>query len=233
MSPLLSPNRLPAGLSPSVQQRLTAYALAFTAAGVGFAAVPGQARIVFTQTHRTLTNGTLPIPIAGTHLFNLTDKFYIITGSWSSQFLDLVASGDAAVLGGKSASALRAGKVIGPRDRFKSGKRQMAGAFCETQISQSTVFGPFANTAHRFLGLRFKLHGKTHYGWARFSAVNAAACNGGPAISATLTGYAYETVPNKPIVAGQMNGPDAIASEHTSLGRLALGAFGRPAKGSN
>jgi hypothetical protein len=70
----------------------------------------------------------------------------------------------------------------------------MAEEFCETQVSQSTVFGPFANKTERYLGLKFNLHGKFRYGWARFSRVKASACNGGPAISATLTGYAYETI---------------------------------------
>ena len=110
------------------------------------------------------------------------------------------------------------------------GKKQMAGAFCETQVSQSTVFGPFANTNHRFLGLRFTLQGKVHYGWARFTKVTASACNGGPAISATLTGYAYETIPNKPIIAGKTKGPDVLTVQPASLGRLAQGSVGRLGK---
>ena len=42
-------------------------------------------------------------------------------------------------------------------------------------------------------------------------------------IAATLTGYAYETIPNKPIIAGKTNGPDVITVEPTTLGSLALG----------
>jgi hypothetical protein len=46
-------------------------------------------------------------------------------------------------------------------------------------------------------------------------------------ITATLTGYAYETVPNKPIIAGKTKGPDVITVQPDtapgSLGRLALG----------
>jgi hypothetical protein len=215
------------------------YLLAASAAGVAMGSVQGaEATILYTPTHRTLTNGTLPIPIAGTTVFNLTDKFYIITGSWSSQFLSINASGSAAVVGGKSSAyALHRGKIVGPKDRFQSGKRLMAGAFCETQISQSNVFGPFANTTQRYLGLKFKLNGEVHYGWARFAGVKAAACNGGPAVSATLTGYAYETAPNKPIVAGD-TGPAVSSSEQAdtmisdpaprraTLGLLALGAIG-------
>jgi hypothetical protein len=33
-------------------------------------------------------------------------------------------------------------------------------------------------------------------------------------IVATLTGYAYETIPNKPIVAGATKGSDVITDRH-------------------
>jgi hypothetical protein len=42
----------------------------------------------------------------------------------------------------------------------------------------------------------------------------------------TLTGYAYETVPNKTIIAGKTKGADVITLESGSLGALAAGASG-------
>jgi hypothetical protein len=46
-------------------------------------------------------------------------------------------------------------------------------------------------------------------------------------IAALLTGYAYETVPNKVIIAGKMQSVDSIeAAEPVSLGRLAQGSAG-------
>jgi hypothetical protein len=39
----------------------------------------------------------------------------------------------------------------------------------------------------------------------------------------TLTGYAYETIPGKPIIAGETKGPDVITMQPGSPGRLALG----------
>jgi hypothetical protein len=42
-------------------------------------------------------------------------------------------------------------------------------------------------------------------------------------VSATLTGYAYETVPNKAIIAGQITGPDVITMQPETLGSLAHG----------
>jgi hypothetical protein len=230
--------RKTANLSQSTNRQLNKYALVVGSAGVGMLALtqPALAKIVYTPTHHTLTNGTLPIPIDGTHDFTLSDKFYIITGSWSTQLLNLNVSGSAGVVGAKgSAAALKHGAIIGPAHKFLTGKAQMAGGFCETQVSASTVFGPFANTTQRYLGLKFKVNGKLHYGWARFASVKAVACNGGPAVSATLTGYAYETIPGKPIIAGATKGPDDAepaaslnppTSEPATLGALAMGAPG-------
>jgi hypothetical protein len=68
--------------------------------------------------------------------------------------------------------------------------------------------------------VKFAIHGKTHYGWARIQ------WNG---IGSTeyITGYAYETIPNKPIIAGKTKGPDVITVQpgtvSDSLGGLALG----------
>jgi hypothetical protein len=45
----------------------------------------------------------------------------------------------------------------------------------------------------------------------------------GTNLTATLTGYAYETIPNKPIIAGKIEGPDEITVEPATLGHLAAG----------
>jgi hypothetical protein len=61
--------------------------------------------------------------------------------------------------------------------------------------------------------------GKTHYGWARLSvSLNF------DKFTALLTGYAYETIANKPIIAGKTNGPEVITVAPASLGHLAQGA---------
>ena len=59
-----------------------------------------------------------------------------------------------------------------------------------------------------------------HYGWARVSVRigDRLVPNG------TLTGYAYETVPNKPIITGKTKGPDVVTVESATLGHLAQGA---------
>jgi hypothetical protein len=96
--------------------------------------------------------------------------------------------------------------------------------------------GPWANggkgSTNRYLGLKFKISGQFHYGWARLTVVTPA--HGG--WTATLTGYAYETVANKGILAGQTSDSDttsemnpttpASAFRPASLGLLGLGAVG-------
>jgi hypothetical protein len=50
---------------------------------------------------------------------------------------------------------------------------------------------------NKYLGLRFFIHGKAHYGWARITVTP------GKFFQVELTGYAYETVANRPLDAGQ------------------------------
>ena len=85
----------------------------------------------------------------------------------------------------------------------------------------------FAGT---YAGFRFMIDGETHYGWARIEVHSDRT-----KITATLTGYAYETVPNRGIVTGLTHGPDESSSnasdttDPASLGRLAEGASGMAA----
>jgi hypothetical protein len=80
---------------------------------------------------------------------------------------------------------------------------------------------PWNNVKQAYLGLKFVIKGKTHFGWARLKvSVDPLKLS----ITAILTGYAYETTPGKPIIAGATKGPDEQAG---SLGALAAGAAGR------
>lgn len=85
------------------------------------------------------------------------------------------------------------------------------------------TWGQWFYTNHRYLGLQFMIGGQLHYGWARVAVALDPTARG---VQVTLTGYAYETIPNKPIVTGKTKGPDVITLEPASLGRLAQGASG-------
>lgn len=77
--------------------------------------------------------------------------------------------------------------MIGPKLPF-AGKIMAVG---------STVPGSqWRNVTNRYLGLKFAIKGAIHYGWARLTVkIN------GIYVNAVLTGYAYETIPGKPIIA--------------------------------
>ena len=82
--------------------------------------------------------------------------------------------------------------------------------------------GKGSGVRNRYLGLKFVIHGKVHYGWARVSVTLGHRRQYEDA-TGTVTGYAYETIPNKPIVAGKTNGADVIVFQPDTLGTLARG----------
>ena len=87
--------------------------------------------------------------------------------------------------------------------------------------------GNWIHVVNRYLGLKFQLNGETHFGWARLTVKLSLQAP----MQVLLTGYAYETQPNTPIIAGQEHGPDTRAlsegaPQPASLGVLALGAQG-------
>jgi hypothetical protein len=97
-------------------------------------------------------------------------------------------------------AALINGRKIGRGVIFK-GSGLMAANFY-TQSCRTFRRGSFADTTQRFLGARFVINGQVHFGWIGFRSVTVGTF--GP--NATLCGWAYETVPNKPIIAGSGEG---------------------------
>ena len=225
-------------LSETTQRRLNAYALAATAAGVGILASgpASEAKIIYTPAHRVIKEGTsykLDLNHDGIVDFTLADRRCNSCGG-GDVLSALPAIGNGAsgfattgVFSGNWASALKRGAVIGTR-RYFPGKGM---AFIGTTGDGGTDRGgSWVNVKNRYLGLKFKIAGKTHYGWARLSVVVQ-----GLSITATLTGYAYETIPNEPIIAGKTKGTDDVSigepevaviaptPKLATLGQLAIG----------
>jgi hypothetical protein len=209
-------------LSESTERKLESYGLAATAAGVGVLALASaaEAKIVYTSAHHLLKPGThynLDLNHDGTTDFTLrngagTSKSYgglsVIPAARNG------AVGFKTVQGSALASALQAGTLIS--GRYFPGR---AMADITTTTAGGVYYGgSWVNVNNRYLGLRFKIQGKYHFGWAR---LNVQVAN--LSITATLTGYAYETIPNKAIIAGKTKGPDVITVQPGSPGRLALG----------
>jgi hypothetical protein len=220
-------------LSWPLEQRLGAYAVAATASGVGVMclAQPAEARIVYTPANVNIpVNTVLPIDLNhdGIRDFKLVN-FYNYGSGYPGGGLVVDSKRRAnEVWVGKTctattcgnplwAAALPKGTKVGPKGRFvpdyPSGEVMVANDI--KYMPDGLWFG-----VDRYLGLKFVIKGTTHYGWARLTVSMKYY-----KASATLKGYAYETIPGKPILAGATKGPDEPAAG--SLGALAAGAAGR------
>jgi hypothetical protein len=234
-----------------LEKRLSAYAAAAAAAGVSLLALapPGEAKIVYTPAHISITVNGKPVPLDLNHDgvtdFLFSNVFWV--GSSGSLFQGVRAGANnpgnrmwGRGIFGKGwgshnrtcssgfAAVLPGGFNVRPNDSYlqKSGCWVMAWQE-EFYVHgpYSLTFGQWLYTQNRYLGLKFVIGGQIHFGWARFS-VTLLQGNRGRILQATLTGYAYETIPNKPIITGKTKGPDVITLEPASLGRLAQGASG-------
>jgi len=125
------------------------------------------------------------------------------------------------------AAALPRGAKIETRDPFAKAFVEMGYSF-RGGSGTTRWYGPWMNDGkgvkHRYLGLKFNIKGRFHFGWARLTVETT-----DKYFFATLTGYAYETIPGKAIIAGQTKGPDVTAVDPASLGHLAAGASAIPA----
>jgi hypothetical protein len=236
--PQSSRPRKRAHLSESLLRQLNSYALAASAAGVGILALaqPAEAKIVHTPAHVTIGlngsykldlnhDGTTDFVIQQVDLCNSTTCNGFDRKLLAKEALGNAVAGSINKYAIHYASALNAGAGIGPHRRFISGgyNGEIMGWVAKDQdFSTIYYWGRWINVRNRYLGLKFKIKGKFHYGWARLDVQTS-----GGNITGTLTGYAYETVPNKPIIAGKTKGPDVITVEPGSLGRLAQGSAGR------
>jgi hypothetical protein len=232
-------------LSQTVQHRLNMYALAASAAGVAVLALarPSEAKIIYRPAHQKIPLNQfvfLDLNHDGMNDFRL----YIQTSGSScgarndtctpfdvaSMAVSPQLKGNGAVGNLPYASALRAGVSIGPKVHFNTSRGSM-GAVEYVFGRQLKYWGQWADSGkpvdNRYLGLQFKIKGKIHYGWARFNV--RIYRNPNSTVNAVLTGYAYETIPNKPIIAGRTKGSDGVAVQPASLGHLALGASAIPA----
>jgi hypothetical protein len=236
MKPSAQPSKTPPSHSDSLHQRLSVYALAAGAAGVGVLALaqPVEARIVFTPIHHVIgKNGKYKLDLNHDKMadFILSNKHGCNT-DFCYDFLSAIPAGDNGVEGtNPEAFALKRGMQIGPKAPF-------SGQFMASSESGQGTNGRWLNVKNGYLGLKFQIKGKTHFGWARLTVQVL----GGGLIRATLTGYAYETIANKPIIAGRTKEPDdrnsaelpnpatrpAPALKPATLGLLAMGVHGLP-----
>ena len=241
MSPIQPTDAVAKPTNHHLNRQIAVYALEAAAAGVGVLALtmPAAAEVVVTKTH-------LPITQSAPVLLDLNKdgvadlKFTHNAGATSYFFDSLKVCGALCgmpgneVVGGKGdvflyASALMRGAKIGPSANFTTFNDGVTvelslGGFLSSHTTRH-VLGRWGNDPqNRYVGVKFLIGGKTHFGWVRLTIISDNLLS----LSGTITGYAYETIPNKPILAGtavkmtsQEEGPSG-----PSLGMLASGADG-------
>ncbi len=235
-------SRAPSKLSESFHQQLSMYALAASAASVGVLALasPSEAKIVYTPEH-------LKIPLNTDFFLDLNHDGIndFVLFNYSLQCHANTCAAGVSVRPGRTgnemwgehdlASALRAGVRIGGHGHFSRLPGNMAEWF-SSPGTHGRFEGPWANggkgVKNRYLGFKFQINGRIHFGWAR---LNVSFDRG---FTALLTGYAFETIPDKSIIAGATKGPDEISiegpdaaltapdPEPATLGLLAMGSPG-------
>jgi hypothetical protein len=229
------PARVPSHLSEPLYQLVNAYALAASAAGAGvlMLAQPAEARVVYTKAHHVIVRQShfmLDLNHDSTIDFTIGHR----SGCTSDHICDTMLYAFASPISGGNgiegvrkfynlAYALKPKSQIGPKKTFFDG----AVLFDRHRVSNTAgvCTGSWVDAKDRYLGLKFLVKGKYHFGWARLSVT----CDRFSLTVGIVSGYAYETVPNKPIIAGKMMGRDVIAIEPASLGHLAAGASAIPA----
>ncbi|HWY59995.1 MAG TPA: hypothetical protein VNZ03_36365 [Terriglobales bacterium] len=191
---------------------------------------PAAAKIVYTKTHHVIRpNHSYVLDLNHDGVTDLSIENTSSCGDWCGFTLVARAVAGNAVVGENYyASALTPGADIGPKQPFSG----LVMAHYTNGFGSHS--GRWGNVTNRYLGLKFRIKGKTHYGWARLNVSDHQF-----GIVAPLTGYAYETIPNKSIIAGKTKGPGDSSVEQrdatltmpplppASLGILALGAPGR------
>jgi hypothetical protein len=214
---------------------LNPYALGASVAGVGLLALAqsAEAKIVYTPANITLSSRLAldlnhdGVPDFGFDYFTFGRGFSLLIGPVqnNNEIVDHWSQGK------RCAAALKKGVTVGPKGRFHQDPKALLMAGSIVSTGGGGHAGPwYGLIGQRYLGLKFVVNGKTHYGWARVKGKQGT-------YEYSLTGYAYETIPNKPIITGQTKGPEEISiegpdaalmpiSKPVSLGLLAMGAPG-------
>jgi hypothetical protein len=250
MAPKVSRRPATAALSETIDHRLKLYSAAAIAAGVGMLALapPADAEVVVTRKNIQIhgnTDVSIDLNRDGVADFQFSFVTYVGGCSHYGKLMMKPLTGGAVVGSDVAAqlayaSALAPGVKIGPSARFASSTQiefpghvhieSQHAWFCSGKHGTPRSYGNWGgDPQNRYLGVRFPIDGVTHYGWIRLT-VNLLDQF---ARSVVITAYAYETVANKPISAGNAPGPAIQAQAQPqvnpgepSLGMLALGADG-------
>lgn len=126
---------------------------------------------------------------------------------------------------GRPGNLIKGTKIGAPHDYFL-GRGNMV---TFNNVYGAYIYGYWGFAYNRYLGVEFFIDGQLHYGWARLTVNFVTNDRNTAEIRTHLSGYAYESEPEKPIIAGDegktSNASTPLRSLKT-LGVLALGAPG-------
>jgi hypothetical protein len=215
-------------LSRDLEKNLFAYATAATA-GLAALAPQAYAEIVYTPSNTPMVvNGAnhglgltqLDLNNDGTPDFafglSSTIRFTSIGYTSRFKFVFRVApdqAGNQVVQGQQAgtAAAIAAGRKIGPQQKFGPNGYLVHQVYNISSKSKDLSSGSWRNVEFAYVGLKVMIDGQVHYGWARIKFPYPYGYD-----YPSVYGYAYESIPNQPIVAGQTSGTyEASASRQS------------------
>jgi hypothetical protein len=208
-------------LYQSIHQQLSVHAIAVTVVALVTVLAltqPSEAKIVYTPANIGIgANQKYNLDLNHDGVTDFTIQYY---SSWTNScrffsYLSLQpASSNRVVYAfdglGEFAAALGRAIPIGRSSgfSFRGQGQTMADFHARVPDCFLAADGPWVNAVDRYLGLSFQKNGHTHYGWAKLNVQLHSfhyRCEFGAScyFIATLTGYAYETIPGKAIITGQ------------------------------
>jgi hypothetical protein len=207
-----------AALSESLSKKLVQYAVAAAGCGTLTLTAPATAGIIYTPANIVVMGPTGSLTFDVNHDgiadFGLRVGFSAANGVDYLDFSTIGHRGNgvegSASAFGRRVFVLNPGDPIGPSHGF---------------IGSGPInIGLPLSVSNGYVGLLLALNRQRYYGWAGFNSRVAL----GEYTSVTLTGFAYETIANKSINAGQASEtPEPATLNLLALGALALGFWRR------
>ena len=199
-------------MKKSLQKRIRAYSLT---AGAVIAAGTTEGQVIYTDINPDITrtnNGDfydLDLNNDATVDFRIylnkgsssfTSTYFSSFYSYKTIAINPQSSNSVAYYSGFLANALNSGVAVDNAvGSWDSNDALMAREYFSSAYggvyTSSSIYGAWTNATDKYLGLRFKISGQTHYGWARLDVdINT------PAF--TIKDYAYNAAVNQPAITG-------------------------------
>lgn len=216
-------NRRVVRLPQSLEKNLLGYVAAAGAGVIAFAR-PAAAEIIYTPSNIPITESfgsvvTTQFDInndgVSDFVFSVVSYFTHGLGGAYLKISPGQAANEIVAIQLKSqrvtAAALDTGAKVGPSANFQSSPKGLFLGFFGLGSQSRLQSGSWLGVETAYLGLKFVASGEVHYGWARIKFTRP-----GIFTDASIYGYAYESLPNQPITAGQKSGSSPDDSQSSS-----------------